>query len=695
MIQVKGTLTDAGGNPASHAHILFKTSKGFGSVLPSAELTVITDSQGGYDFTLSVGIHLIYVRYGDGFELIGKTVINSDTPSPLTVSDLLNQTQPLLPEEIAQVATMLAEVRAIYQSAKVLEETILTSAEQVSTDAQQVMQSKKIVSDLAAQVALDSSAVAEGVSSVSQSKEQVTALAQDVSTKAQQVAEHSQQVTDDKARVEMLSQQVEQDAAQSSNAAEQALSLQELAKRWAVGINPPSEADTPTDENNARHWAKLAQYNANQTFISGGYFSPSSEGEYPDVLGLVRDTVWLIKFATADGAYTYQGGPLAGVTVKNGYMLVFDTPANVFDYIPTVFSGIVSVNSKLPDEKNELQLTADDFPDIYSADQVDTKLAAKADMSSVYAKTELDPLLALKADKSSVVMITSSTGGALLPAGPTEDRPETSELPENVRVLRFNTTTNEWEGLDKSGNPIPIGGGGVPPFTGVNNTFTVEKKKAYTVLMSDAVSKVANVTQGMANEDWFAVSTVRWARGVAGVTLTIDFGDEFLSNGTEDFSEFVIDRPCVLYFEKVNGKWTIVDGVGIDGGYNSLETRLDGLEKVYVVDQGMSGDKRYRKWSDGTLENWANVRFGTGAINTLLPTATTLWLEPFVTAPTNAVFSVVSQRGGGSQVETGEIMSNGVYGSHTATMAVLQCYAYKYAISEPVEFSVYATGSWK
>ncbi|EOW9224868.1 carboxypeptidase-like regulatory domain-containing protein [Vibrio cholerae] len=111
MIQVKGTLTDAGGNPASHAHILFKTSKGFGSVLPSAELTVITDSQGGYDFTLSVGIHLIYVRYGDGFELIGKTVINSDTPSPLTVSDLLNQTQPLLPEEIAQVATMLAEVK--------------------------------------------------------------------------------------------------------------------------------------------------------------------------------------------------------------------------------------------------------------------------------------------------------------------------------------------------------------------------------------------------------------------------------------------------------------------------------------------------------------------------------------------------------------------------------------------------------
>ncbi|ENM3786034.1 hypothetical protein V9N53_003369 [Vibrio cholerae] len=645
MIQVKGTLTDAGGNPASHAHILFKTSKGFGSVLPSAELTVITDSQGGYDFTLSVGIHLIYVRYGDGFELIGKTVINSDTPSPLTVSDLLNQTQPLLPEEIAQVATMLAEVRAIYQSAKVLEETILTSAEQVSTDAQQVMQSKKIVSDLAAQVALDSSAVAEGVSSVSQSKEQVTALAQDVSTKAQQVAEHSQQVTDDKARVEMLSKQVEQDAAQSSNAAEQALSLQELAKRWAVGINPPSEADTPTDENNARHWAKLAQYNANQTFISGGYFSPSSEGEYPDVLGLVRDTVWLIKFATADGAYTYQGGPLAGVTVKNGYMLVFDTPANVFDYIPTVFSGIVSVNSKLPDEKNELQLTADDFPDMYSVAQVDTKLAAKADMSSVYAKAELDPLLALKADKSSVVMITSDTGGALLPAGPTENRPETSELPENVRVLRFNTTTNEWEGLDKSGNPIPIGGGGIPPFIEKTASFSIEKKKAYKLRMVDGVNKVATVPDGFANDDWFVVSTLEWNRGLAGLTATVQFGTEVLTNGEEDFDGYVIDTPCVLYFLKSGDKWTLADGIGINGSYSALERRLAELEEW--PKSGSNEHGRWVKFKDGTLMNEAYVTTETPSVAVSILNLPCTFPLPFVDNIYTVTFDLRARGDGG------------------------------------------------
>ncbi|HFG1968398.1 TPA: hypothetical protein ACGF6M_001664 [Vibrio cholerae] len=519
MIQVKGTLTDAGGNPASHAHILFKTSKGFGSVLPSAELTVITDSQGGYDFTLSVGIHLIYVRYGDGFELIGKTVINSDTPSPLTVSDLLNQTQPILPEEIAQVATMLAEVRAIYQSAKVLEETILTSAEQVSTDAQQVMQSKKIVSDLAAQVALDSSAVAEGVSSVSQSKEQVTALAQDVSTKAQQV-------TDDKARVEMLSQQVEQDASQSSNAAE-------LAKRWAVGINPPSEADTPTAENNARHWAKLAQYNANQTFKSGGYFTPELAQEYPDVTAVNVDTIWLIKFANETGSYTFTTGELTGQTVKNGFMLVYDTPLDTFDFIPTTLSGVYSINGIFADATNNLNLTAADVGALplagglmygrinlwrganqlmgapITSEDVNAYMSPD-DASFSYAHFALDApnifpvrdnangvlsfnthsggynhqlgfssngkiyhrtrhglngvslwyelyTTANKPNATDVGAVVGTTKAAFIPAGTIDDRPTRDEFPANTMALRFNKTTGEWEGLDPSGNIVPIG----------------------------------------------------------------------------------------------------------------------------------------------------------------------------------------------------------------------------------------------
>lgn len=124
-----------------------------------------------------------------------------------------------------------------------------------------------------------------------------------------------------------------------------------------------------------------------------------------------------------------------------------------------------------------------------------------------------------------------------------------------------------------------LGRGGVVPFIRKTESFTIEKKKGYLVVMTDGVNKVITVEDGLPDNEWFVISTLEWDRGLAGLTATVQFGTEVLTNGQDDFDGYIIDRPCVLYFLKSEGKWTLADGIGIDGSYNALENRVDELER--------------------------------------------------------------------------------------------------------------------
>lgn len=143
-----------------------------------------------------------------------------------------------------------------------------------------------------------------------------------------------------------------------------------------------------------------------------------------------------------------------------------------------------------------------------------------------------------------------------------------------------------------------LGRGGVVPFIRKTESFTIEKKKGYLVVMTDGANKVVTVPNGLADDDWFVVSTLEWDRGLAGLTATVQFGTEVLTNGQDDFDGYVIDRPCVLYFLKSGGKWTLADGIGIDGSYNALEKRVDKLgAKAWANVSELASDVNSVRWT--------------------------------------------------------------------------------------------------
>ncbi|AJF40891.1 tail fiber protein [Vibrio phage phi 3] len=195
-----------------------------------------------------------------------------------------------------------------------------------------------------------------------------------------------------------------------------------------------------------------------------------------------------------------------------------------------------------------------------------------------------------KPSATDVGAVPGSTKAAFIPAGTTANRPASGEFPANTRALRFNTETNQAELVDAAGTVLPLGGSGsgsgVPPFIVRTASFTVVKNQAYSLSMADGVNKTVTVPSGFTNSDWFVVDLTKWDRGLAGLTATINFGTERITNGVEDFSELSIDRPCVAYFQKINGKWQWVDGVGTDGSYNALESRVEELEAEDVIFSG-------------------------------------------------------------------------------------------------------------
>lgn len=95
----------------------------------------------------------------------------------------------------------------------------------------------------------------------------------------------------------------------------------------------------------SQSWAEEARRAANETFISGGTFTPDVGAEYPDYLSAERDTSWLVQFDEAQASFTYGSGPLAGKTVWNGDQIFIDMPAGRLTLIPNpTAAGVLSVN---------------------------------------------------------------------------------------------------------------------------------------------------------------------------------------------------------------------------------------------------------------------------------------------------------------------------------------------------------------
>ena len=112
------------------------------------------------------------------------------------------------------------------------------------------------------------------------------------------------------------------------------------------------------------------------------------------------------------------------------------------------------------------------------------------------------------------------------------------------------------------------------------------------------------------------------------------------------------------------------------------------LQMPFVIEQGASGYCLYRKWSDGTLEQWGNTGTPSSAGNASI---TVSLASPFV--DTNYAVLVT----GGTNATGAVILSENNYstGNRERTTSSFKVSAYKSAHAYYIYFSFYAIGKWK
>lgn len=97
----------------------------------------------------------------------------------------------------------------------------------------------------------------------------------------------------------------------------------------------------------SKHWADEARKAADETYVSGGVFTPTALKEYPDYATVTRDTQWIVGFANAGDNYKFTAGPLAGKTARNLDVMFLDHPAMTLSLVPNPSGvSVVEVNGK-------------------------------------------------------------------------------------------------------------------------------------------------------------------------------------------------------------------------------------------------------------------------------------------------------------------------------------------------------------
>lgn len=292
------------GQPASNAQIRFRAVTAVGEIIPGAESMARCGADGTYNISIEFARYELATKISTTeFIVHGNVTINAETQAT----------------DLEDLITLIGVAPELSDDLINKFNTLTVRAEKAASDAENSAQSAS--SD--AQSASDSlSAITPMYQYFNTNYPTFETNYQDFQTKYPDVvSKHAEVVT----------------------LAGETVTNADLAEKWAT--NPE---DTPVEPGkySALHWAEKAKYNANQTFISGGLFTPTSSQEYPDVSAIVRDTIWIIEFASHDDTYTFTGGQLSGDTVKNGDMIFWDTPQNTWSIIPTSISGVLSVNGK-------------------------------------------------------------------------------------------------------------------------------------------------------------------------------------------------------------------------------------------------------------------------------------------------------------------------------------------------------------
>lgn len=275
---------------------------------------------------------------------------------------------------ITDVTTVAANIASVVTVA-----TNIAVVVNVSTNMADVLQASVFVDDIHTSVDAAAASASASQTSANESEQSNLESANNAAITAADKADVTamrDEVEADRGEVELNTAQVAADTllvaadkATTEGYRDEAEAARLEGQRWATGISGSGIA-VPSDTNNAFYYSEVARNNANQTFKSGGYFTPTLGQEYPDVTDVEVDTIWLVKFATVGETYTFTTGDMVGEEVSNGYMIVYDTPANTFNFIPTTLSGASSINGITPDGAGNITITGNDISDVFTESEV-------------------------------------------------------------------------------------------------------------------------------------------------------------------------------------------------------------------------------------------------------------------------------------------------------------------------------------
>ncbi len=167
-------------------------------------------------------------------------------------------------------------------------------------------------------------------SAVEADKNTVVAKAAEVAANTVTVEADKAQVAADRTAVEGAANQVSLDASQVALDKAASAKSAELAHDFAVGQNPPSDLETPSDSNNCYYYFLQVLGLTSGVVAFGNSFTPSAAKEYPDKTA--TSSMWLIQTTTTDG-YTFTTGNMTGVTCKTGDWFVYYKDLDVFEVL--------------------------------------------------------------------------------------------------------------------------------------------------------------------------------------------------------------------------------------------------------------------------------------------------------------------------------------------------------------------------
>ncbi len=109
-INVTGILRDPMSNRMANARIRFTSTQGYEEMVAPTQAIFVTDSQGYYNFTVVDGNYYIEILQSklnelDEYAVIGDSLVNAGTPTPISIGQLLKYTTPIPPQDLVDLET--------------------------------------------------------------------------------------------------------------------------------------------------------------------------------------------------------------------------------------------------------------------------------------------------------------------------------------------------------------------------------------------------------------------------------------------------------------------------------------------------------------------------------------------------------------------------------------------------------------